>query len=252
MRLPFGELEIKAYLKDLKIALLRPAEQRRGVRTHEEEQAVQQFGQALFEALLSGEARSCYDVSRREVARQGRGLRLKLRIQPPELAALPWEFLYDSRQGEYLCLSRSTPIVRYLELSQEIQPLAVAPPLRILGMIASPQGLPELNVVREKLRMEEAVEHLSTRGLVELVWLEGQTWRDLQRAMQLGPWHVFHFLGHGSFDHNAGEGWIALANEDGEPHRLFASGLGRLLADHFPLRLVLLNACEGARGSERD
>jgi hypothetical protein len=31
-----------------------------------------------------------------------------VRIQSPELAALPWEFLYDTHQAEYVCLSRTT------------------------------------------------------------------------------------------------------------------------------------------------
>jgi hypothetical protein len=44
------------------------------------------------------------------------GLRVKLRINPPEIAALPWEFLYDAGEEEYLCLERSSALVRYLEL----------------------------------------------------------------------------------------------------------------------------------------
>ena len=42
---------------------------------------------------------------------------------------------------------------------------------------------------------------------MEVSWLEGQTWRDLQKAMRGGPWHVFHFVGHGGFDPGADEGW---------------------------------------------
>jgi hypothetical protein len=41
----------------------------------------------------------------REAAWQGRGLRLKGRIQPPELAALPREHLYHLGQAEYVSLS---------------------------------------------------------------------------------------------------------------------------------------------------
>jgi hypothetical protein len=93
---------------------------------------------------------------------------------------------------------------------------------------------------------------LQANGLVDLTWLPGQTWRDLQRAMRGGPWHILHFMGHGGFDRNRDEGFLALADEEGETHRLSATQLGRLLADHFPLRLVLLNACEGARGGGRD
>lgn len=88
-------------------------------------------------------------------------------------------------------------------------------------------------------------------GLIELIWLEGQTWRDLQKAMLTGIWHTFHFMGHGEFDHKSEEGFIALADDGGRTHRLSATELGRLLADHQPLRLVILNSCEGAKASER-
>jgi len=253
MHFPFRDLELENRLKTMRTALLRSGGKRRRVPLPEE-QSVQNFGRALFDALLIGEIHSRYDASKREAARQGKGLRLKLRIQPPELAALPWEFLYDSRQAEYVCLSRNTPVVRYLELPGIIQPLSVTPPLRILGMVACPSDLPALDadVAREKQRVEEAIKDLRASGLVELTWLEGQTWRDLQRETRRGPWHIFHFIGHGDFDQNAGEGLIILTNEEGKSHRLTATELGRLLADHHSLRLVSLNSWEGARGSERD
>ncbi len=251
MKFPFDELALKDRLQNLQIALLRSGGKRRSFLSPEE-QTVQEFGQALFNALLTGEVRSRYDVSQREAAQKGLGLRFKLRIQSPELAALPWEFLYDSRQAEYVCLSRSTPVVRYLELPQTIQPLAVTPPLRILGMMVSPSDLQPLDLENEKHRVEEATKDLQKKGLVELTWLEGKTWRDLQKAMRGGPWHIFHFIGHGAFDRNAGEGLIFLEDEDGASYRLSATQLGRLLADHPSLRLALLNACEGARGSARD
>ena len=251
LRFPFDEPALESRLKDLQIALLRSGGNRRQMLSPEE-RAVQEFGRTLFDSLVVGEVRSRYDVSQREATGQGRGLRLKLRIQPPELAALPWEYLYDSRQAEYVCLSRNTPVVRYMELPQPILPLTVTPPLRILGMVASPNDLPLLDVTREKQRVENAIQALRASGLVELTWLEGQTWRDLQRAMRAGPWHVFHFIGHGGYDRQTEEGCIALADEEGQASRLSATQLGRLLADHRSLRMVLLNACEGARGSEHD
>ena len=251
MQFPFDDRGLESQLKGLQIALLRSGGQRRVV-TSPEEKSVQNFGRALFDALLVRDVHTLYEVSRREALGQGKGLRVKLRIEPPELAMLPWEFLYDSDQVEYVCLSRITPVVRYLELPQSIQPLSVVPPLRILGMVACPSDLPKLDVTREKGWVEEAIRDLHANGLVKLTWLEGHTWRDLQQAMRRGPWHIFHFVGHGGFDRNADEGFIALADESGKTHRLKATLLGRLLADHASLRLVLLNACEGARGSERD
>ncbi len=251
MRFPFDELQLDSRLKDLQIALLRSGGRRRQILLPEE-QAVQAFGQALFNALFTAEVRSRYDVSQIKAAGQDRGLRVKLRIAAPELAALPWEFLYDSRQADFVCMSRNTPLVRYLECPQPVQPLAVTPPLRILGMIASPSDLEPLDVERERRRVEDALAGLCREGLVELTWLEGQTWRDLQRALRGGPWHVFHFVGHGGFDANRDEGVIVLADDDGRARYLLAGELARLLAVHRTLRLAVLNACEGARGGGRD
>jgi tetratricopeptide (TPR) repeat protein len=213
---------------------------------------VQDFGRSLFESLLVGDVRTRYEMSLSEARRQGKGLRLKLRIQPSELAVLPWEFLYDAERDRYPSLSSNTPLVRYLDLSQPVEPLRVSPPLRVLGLVTSPLGLDPLDVEHEKRLVEEAIRGLREGGLLELTWLEGQTWRHLQRAMRRGPWHVFHFVGHGGFDPATEEGALALSNEAGHMHLLRARGLAELLDDHYPLRLVFLNSCEGARGSESD
>lgn len=248
MHFPFDEAALKAHLDQVQTAL-----ESSGPARHQAAQAVQDFGQRLFEALFTGDIRSCFDVSQREAARQDdRGLRVKLHIQTPGLAALPWEFLYDARQGEYVCLSRQTPIVRYLELPQVVQPLQVKPPLRILCMIASPSDQAALDIQREQGRVGEALKGLVADGLVKLTWLDGQTWRDLQRAMRGGPWHVFHFIGHGGVDPTTGEGLLALADEQGKTSLMTATQMSHLLADHRSLRLALLNACEGAQGNERD
>ncbi len=90
--------------------------------------------------------------------------------------------------------------------------------------------------------MTEALKELQDSGLVELEWLEGQTWRHLQREMLGGPWHVFHFVGHGGFDEDIDEGAMALCDEEGREFRIRAAHLARLLAQHRSLRLVFLNS----------
>jgi hypothetical protein len=65
-------------------------------------------------------------------------LRIRLRLTGlPELANMPWEFLYDERAERFLALSYKTSIVRYLELANSIPPLTVKPPLHVL-LMASP------------------------------------------------------------------------------------------------------------------
>jgi pSer/pThr/pTyr-binding forkhead associated (FHA) protein/CHAT domain-containing protein len=257
MRFPFDGPALESRLKTLRQTLRdtgyvpRPSLQAAG-------QSMQAFGQQLFDALLASEVRSRYDVSRREaqlqqVLRKGDvGLRLRLHLQAPELAVVPWEYLYDARQGEYVCLSRHTPLVRYLNLPQALPPLKVPMPLHILGMVASPSDQPALDVQQEQDRLQEALRVLEDAGLVRLKWLKGSTWEDLQWAMLHGPWHILHFIGHGGFDPTTQEGVLALADRQGKTRLLRAPELGRLLADHQSLRLVVLNACEGARSSEVD
>lgn len=248
MRFPYDDLALDSRLKDLQIALLRSGGNRRRVAS-KEEQAVQDFGVDLFNALIANEVRTRYDLSQNLARHDDKGLRLVLRIREPALAALPWEFMYDSRRGEYVSLSRSTPIVRYPAQPQPIQPLHVNPPLHILGMAVSPVDANPLDIDREKQRLEEAIKRLG--GLVTLTWLEGSTWTHLQEAMQKGPWHIFHFIGHGGFNERNDEGVIALADEAGRAFELSATKLARLL-DHRHLKLVLLNACEGGRASSLD
>src|SRR5215211_2252569 len=252
MSFPFDERQLRDKLKDLEIALLRSGGTRRALST--EERTVQEFGQSLFEAVLVGKVGTCYYRSMDQAQQQGKGLRLKLHVKPPNLTVLPWEFLYDPDRDEYLCFSRDTPIVRYTDLRQPVGRLSVEPPLRILGMVASPRDLDPLDVKHEKGLMNEAIEDLQADGLVELTWLEGETWRDLQRTMRRdGPWHIFHFVGHGDFDLSAQEGLIAFTEKGtGRRHLLRSRDLARLLDGHPSLRLVFLNSCEGARGSEGD
>jgi CHAT domain-containing protein len=247
---PLEERALERRLQGLRLALLSSAA---NVRRHAlpDEKLVQELGAELFEWLFAGDARVLFDSSRQQAAREGNDqwLRLVLRIRPPELAALPWEFLYDTRRDDYLSLSN--PLVRYPEVLEPIRPLAVSPPLRILGMVARPSDRSELDAELEKQWLLQAVSDLTDDGRVEVTWVPGQTWRELRRAINQQQWHVFHFIGHGGFDHETGEGFIALG-EDGGTYRLAASKLAQLLGPHHSLRLVLLNSCESAQVDNRE
>ncbi len=251
LRLPFGSLALQNRLQALQIALLRSGTTRRRVDTPES-RTVESFGQELWSTLFSGDVLSRFEASRMECRRVDAGMRIKLRIESPELAALPWEYLFDGDRGDYLTLSASTPVVRYIPLPQTMAPLRVQPPLRILAMVVSPSDMPDLDVERERQRLDTALSRLTRDGLVEVMWMEGGTTRDLQQALWKGPWHIFHFVGHGGFDETRGEGVVVMANEKGTSQLVSATNLGRLLGDHDPLRLAVLNACESARGDAVD
>ena len=58
---------------------------------------------------------------------------------------------------------------------------------------------------------------------------------------------LYRLIHHGGFDPLSDEGLIAFADEQGQADLFRATQLGRLLADHRSLRLVVLNACESAK-----
>lgn len=252
MHFPYTESELDAHLKTLELALLRGTKQ--GLRgSFSVDAAVREFGKKLFDSLLIGEIHSLYRQSRATASHENKGLRLKLRIQPAELANLPWEFMYDASAKQYVCLSSRTPVVRYLDLPHTLRPATTTLPLRILGLVASPDDLEPLDVESEKRRINASLAGLQARGLVELVWLEGdQTWRTLQRVIRQGVWHVFHYIGHGRFDTEQDLGYLGLRDEGGGVYWLKASQLSMLLRDDSSLRLAVLNSCEGARADRQD
>jgi hypothetical protein len=258
MHLPFPKGEMDNKLEELEEALYCGGEETRSGKSRRgtgppEKRVVQDFGQSLFQALLDDrEMFACYRGSLEKASQQRKGLRLKLRVEPPELARLPWEFLYDPGRQEYVCESRHRTLVRYQELNRPVEKLLVEPPLNILIMVASPLDLEQLDVELEKRRVMENLKALQDGGLVKLKWVEGETYEDLEREMWDGSWHVFHFIGHGGFDSYSEESGLALANAAGRTDLLKAEDLATLLGDFYDLKLVFLNSCEGARSSEGD
>jgi WD40 repeat protein len=249
MRLPFDEEEIASRLRALQTTLIWSTAKTRRV-ISEAEQPVREFGAALFDAMIADDVRVLVGASRDRAAHEGKRLRLVLRIRPPELSRLPWEFLYNPGGDEYLALTM--PLLRYPEVLEPRRPLEVSPPLEILGMVALPSDRDPLDVEEEQQWLQAALVDLERTGRVRLTWIGGQTWRDLQRAMRQGRWHVFHFVGHGGFDRITDEGIVALADEQGGTRLLHAGDLSLLLRDHASLRLVLLNACDTGRAGALD
>ncbi|MEZ4657777.1 MAG: CHAT domain-containing protein [Caldilineaceae bacterium] len=249
--LPFSELEIDNFL-------LRISGSRRSVRriNSAEMEEARKFGSKLYEAVFQGEIQTCFLRSIDHAEQLEQGIRLRLRL-PPSLIELPWEYLYDVNDDRFLSHSTSTPIVRFLDLSERLKTLTVTPPLNVLVMMASPQDYALLNVEAEWQKLKTAVATLEQRGLLHLARLPasgqaGATLAALQAQLRQERYHVFHFIGHGGFDEQTQDGVLLLEGDDGRSRLVSGNYLGTLLHDEPSLRLALLNACEGARTSRAD
>ena len=214
------------------------------------EQPLRRLGETLFGVVFQPSVGALFLSSRNEVERTGGRLRIVLRLHPPELAMLPWELLFSDHYGGYLC--RRSPMVRYVDAPEPSRPLTSIPPLRILGMTALPGELAALDADAEQRRLHHVLAPFEASGLVAVDWVPGQSYEAAHDALLRGC-QVFHFIGHGGFDPDRGEGVIAFADERGRRQPVAASRLADLLsvADPMP-RLVMLNSCQTAAGSAAD
>jgi hypothetical protein len=211
---------------------------------------VKGFGGKLFDALFHDRVRDLYHDSLTATRAQGKRLRITLSLKDvPQLMQIPWEYLYD--EPNLLSIWAETSVVRYLDLFGGKDPLPVEPPLRILGMVSNPNDpeLPPLDADAERHNVEAALAPLG--DTVEVSWLTNATREELVRRFWKGPYHVFHYIGHGGFDEDRRNGVLFFESAKGGRDEVPAESLAMLLGDP-SLRLVVLNSCEGARNSPDD
>ena len=168
----------------------------------------------------------------------------------PELAGLPWKYLYDD--PDFLSMSALTPVVRYLDLPRSSRALPVKPPLRLLGIISSPAEYAQLDIDRERETLQHALAGLLTAQAVELQWLGRPTVPMLLNALRADTFHALHYIGHGAYDANADQGVLLFEDDSDWARPVSGDQLGMILHDFSSLRLAVLNACESARASHSD
>ena len=213
---------------------------------------VEAFGRSLYGAVFAGEVGLKLRDNLTIAAERGVGLRIRIPIDPdlPALADLPWEYLC-SAAGDYFARSSKTPLVRYLEVGcgEPLKP--VRPPLHVLAALSNPKDVTRLEVDKEWQRLREVTGPLEERGLLRLERLENPTPARLRNRLR-GPVNVLHFVGHGFFDPSQNLGGLIFENESGGSQVVTARELAELLQDSRSLRLVFLNACEGAVSGRSD
>ena len=207
--LPFDALEVENFV----LRVSRPGRRLRRTPSSALDDA-KQFGGRLFRAAFHDQVRDLYRAALADARSRGYGLRITLCLSgSPDLVDIPWEFLFDD--PDFLAVSALTPVVRYLDLPRGHRPLSVQPPLRILAVVSSPRDCEQLDVERERENLEQALAGLSGRGAVELHWLERSTLTALLAALRSQEFHGLHYIGHGTYDQNAGQGTLVFEDDDG-------------------------------------
>lgn len=225
-----------------------------------------EIGKQLTARLFpSEEIRNLFQSAINEAGAEGI-VRLRLIINHPKLAQLPWEFCYLPVPGgqdsydNFMALNPKFSIVRHEaldtkppELSKEGQEL-----IRLLAVTANVEAYGELDLDSEKEAIQAALEDFSVSG-VQLAWepfVENPTAGELTQALDKGV-DLFHFAGHGEFkvtdvdletQEDKGSGSLILCKDktDNSPAPFSAN----LLAKHLQragVRVAVLGACESGR-----
>lgn len=215
---------------------------------------IEEIGSRLFDALLQGDVRRLFDRShsRANDARAdgtSRGIRLRILLDLKDkdarpLAALPWELLHDPLNHIFYGHGGQHLLVRHPEAPRPIEPLAVAPPLRVLLIPSTPKDFPPLNLKAETKALEEALERDDRTGVTVL---RPPTINGLREILQKETFHVLHFMGHGAFSAETGQGWLYFEDGSRKSHPVDGTFFSALLQEFPHVRLVVLNACRTAQ-----
>jgi hypothetical protein len=209
---------------------------------------VEELGELLFNVLFDeGLRRDFLDVYQK-AQNENAVLRLELDVDEqrlPEVAALPWEYMYLSpgklHGAIWLAAAPNMVFSRRRALWRIPGPvrLETGEPLRIALVVAAPKDLgPVLfQPIYQQLKQDPQFE------IFEI--FEKTNRQNIDTLFETKKPHVFHFIGHGRLmDENRQEtGQVALEDPVGNAELVSANYFSELFNRHRP-GLVVLHSCE--------
>jgi hypothetical protein len=210
----------------------------------------QSVGDRLFRELFSGPVLETLLLGLGRVeTKPDTGIRIRLLLDPllpnlPEISSLPWELLYRADTRDFLARNPLTPLVRYLEVPRLTAPAPLASSLRILVVRSRPHDQDHLDLDSER---DALIKAWGGQTRVDIDVLDQPTLLALRRKMMSESFHVLHFMGHGDFDAETGEGVLVFEDAAGRSAPVSGRVLAEALKDSRWLRLVFLNACDTAQ-----
>jgi hypothetical protein len=207
---------------------------------------LREFGAQLFSAIFNGDIRTKYDAAYGAWLSGSDILRVRLRLQDPELQRLPWELMWDKTVGNFLLGSGRIQLSRHLPAPHPGSVASLGKPIRALVVCANPRyerpPLEELEAERSSI-----VRSLEKVGSVEM--LRPPTLAELHKKLAEQQFDLIHFFGHGEF--RADKGYLIFENEEGYTNPIDGPSLAAIIqGKDSEIQLVVLNTCESGRVSQ--
>jgi len=207
---------------------------------------LREVGSQLYATFLRGTV----DAMMMDLLRDPSRRRFLLNL-PTELMQFPWEALYALPLKLFVGLTSRYSLVRVVPppIVPRLRPFV--PPLRIVAVLASPEGESPLQIKQESELLQRTLSPAIERGMVTFDMLLGPdaTKSETQRMLRIRRPHIFHFSGHGTFL-NESEGALLFEGPPGS-RAVSASDVATLLRDNDVL-LAVLSGCDTGHASSED
>lgn len=219
---------------------------------------LQHIGSDLYNMLFTGAVKSHFEHKawdrvdeQQEYDRLALSLALETGLRP-EIASLPWEFLYCERGHTFLA---TDPRVAFSREAVDLtfpapEPLPPDEPLKVMLIHSSPPKLPPVALTRVQNILTELSE-AEDRLARPLILAEPKPEAIEEALAEYRP-HILHLLAHGHFEERSTQ--VALVDSAGSGEhwyntRSLVDLFQRLGRDDLP-RVLILQACEIGQPSQ--
>lgn len=208
------------------------------------QQAIEEMGALLYDRLFRSDVRELWLRARADLENSGSGICIRLMAQPPAVAALPWEAMFDPDRRLAFAGSLQTPLVRVETLLRHVgqmRPLTTSLPLHML--IATPEDpTQQIDSEAETARLLSALGALQER-VIKITTLRGRfSVVDLRQTLERSRPDIVHLVTHGQPD------GVLVWRHD-LPVLAPATALRTAFEGADSVKLVVLNACSTAKGA---
>ena len=173
------------------------------------------LGQHLYTGLFDDPIDKLLNDELREVKKDR--LRLQLQFESnvdPEIARLPWEFLYSPTRQDFLATDVNLVLSRYMELGQNREAFSASESiLRVLVVISRPQD-ERVVLAKEVVSFINSLNKEGQDPIISLQVVDPPNLQNIEVALKQHQPHIFHFIGHGQYDPTQKTGFLLLVNPD--------------------------------------
>lgn len=211
---------------------------------------LKEVGRALYDWLFPNSIHTHLQQTEAAAKQDQAKLRLRMRIEPSNIASLPLEFVYRSIGGYFLATNPNTVFSRYLNLP--LPPERVrrrSSPLHVLAIIADPIDQVRLDPDEWEAILKEALDIQLSTNRMTLQTVKRATRKEIGRALLSQKPDIIQFVGHGIYQNS--KGYLALVDDSDKTWLVDDERFANIFNgydDH--LGLISMATCESAQSDD--